>query len=231
MANPLDLEEQEQLDQLKHFWKQYGNAITWILIVVLSAFASWNFYKYRERSQAAEAALLFDEIERTARSADAGQLERAFSDMKDRYPNTVYAQQAGLLVANQQYERGNIDGAKLALTWVAEKSSDPGFQSIAKLRLAGVLAEAKDYLGALNLLGGSFPPAFEALAADRRGDVLLLQGKKSEAVSEFNKAFKLFDERSDYRRLVEVKLNSLGVDPSDSALVAGATNASTKDTK
>ena len=38
MANQLDLEEQEQLDQLKHFWKQYGNAISWALIVVLGAF-------------------------------------------------------------------------------------------------------------------------------------------------------------------------------------------------
>ena len=45
MANQLDLEEQEQLDQLKHYWKQYGNMITWVLIAVLGAYASWNFYQ------------------------------------------------------------------------------------------------------------------------------------------------------------------------------------------
>ena len=37
MASHLDLEEQEQLDQLKHFWKQYGNLITWVLVLVLGA--------------------------------------------------------------------------------------------------------------------------------------------------------------------------------------------------
>ena len=42
MANQLDLEEQEQLDQLKHFWKQYGNPITWVLIVVLAGFSGWK---------------------------------------------------------------------------------------------------------------------------------------------------------------------------------------------
>jgi hypothetical protein len=29
MATQLDLQEQEQLDALKAFWKQYGNLITW----------------------------------------------------------------------------------------------------------------------------------------------------------------------------------------------------------
>ena len=28
-----DLEQQEQLDQVKHFWKQYGNLITWVLVL------------------------------------------------------------------------------------------------------------------------------------------------------------------------------------------------------
>ena len=55
MANQLDLEEQEQLDQLKHFWNQYGNLITGLLIVVLGAVAAWNGYHYWQRSQAAQA--------------------------------------------------------------------------------------------------------------------------------------------------------------------------------
>ena len=62
----LDLEEQEQLDQLKHFWKQYGNLITWVLIAVLGAYAGWNGYQYWQRSQAAQASALYGEIERLA---------------------------------------------------------------------------------------------------------------------------------------------------------------------
>ena len=55
--------------------------------------------------------------------------------------------------------------------------------------------------------------------ADRRGDVYNLQGKKAEAKAEYTKAYKGFDERSEYRRLVEVKLSALGVDPQQ---IAGA---------
>ena len=213
MANQLDLEEQEQLDQLKHFWKQYGNLITWGLIVVLGAFASWNFYQYWQRNQATQAGAMYDEVERAVKSTDAAKIDRVFVDMKDRFASTTYAQQAGLLVAKQYYSVGNIDAAKSALSWVAEKSSDSGYQAIARLRLTGILMESKAFDDALKLLDGTFPASFDALVSDRKGDILLLQGKKKEAVIEYEKSFNKFEERTEYRRLVEVKLNSLGVDP------------------
>ena len=213
MANHLDLEEQEQLDQLKHFWKQYGNPITWLLIVVLGAVAGWNFYQYWQRSQAAQAAVMFDELGRSATSGDIAKLERIFGDMKDRFGSTVYAQQAGLLTAKQHYAVKNIDAASSALKWVADQSTDAGYQAIAKLRLADILVEKKFTDDALKALSGSFPISFEALVADRKGDVLVIQGKSKEAVAQYQKAFDSFGDQTEYRRLVEIKLNALGVSP------------------
>lgn len=213
MANHLDLEEQEQLDQLKHFWQQYGNLITWSLIVVLVGVAAWNGYHYWQRNQSIQAAAMFDEVEKVARSGDLQKTERAFSDMKERFASTTYAQQAGLLVAQTSYAAGNADAAKAALTWVAEKSGDKGFSSIARLRLSGMLIESKAYDEALRLLTDNIAEEFTALAADRRGDAYLAQGKRLEAKAEYQKAFKALDERAEYRRLVLVKLNALGVNP------------------
>ncbi len=213
MANHLDLEEQEQLDQLKHFWKQYGNLITWSLIVVLGAFAAWNIYQRWQLNQASQAAALFDEVERVVKAGDVSKLDRVFADMKEKFPGTTYAQQAGLMVAKTYFEAAKLDESKAALNWVAEKSSDAGYQAIARLRLAGIFVESKAYDDALKQLAGTFPAEFAALAADRKGDIYLLQGKKSEAKAEFESAYKAFDVRSDYRQLVEFKLNSLGVNP------------------
>lgn len=222
MANHLDLEEQEQLDQLKHFWKQYGNPITWLLIVVLGAVAGWNFYQYWQRSQAAQAAVMFDELGRSAASGDIAKLDRIFGDMKDRFGSTVYAQQAGLLTAKQHYAVKNTDAASTALKWVADQSTDPGYQAIAKLRLADILVEKKSTDDALKVLGGSFPISFEALVADRKGDILVIQGKSKEAMTQYQKAFDSFGDQTEYRRLVEIKLNALGVSPQPlgSAVVA-----------
>lgn len=211
MANHLDLEEQEQLDELKHFWKQYGNLITWALIAVLTAFAAWNGYHYWQRSQSTQAATLFEEVDRVVRSGDLEKAERAFSEMKDRFPRTTYAAQAGLLLGKMAFEAGKTESAKSALAWVVENASEDGYATIARLRLSGVLIEAKAYEEAEKVLNGKVSPEFAGLVADRRGDIFILQNKKTDAISEFQKALKAFDEGSEYRRLVDVKLGALGV--------------------
>ena len=213
MAKHLDLEEQEQLAELKHFWARYGNLITWVLIAVFGTVAAWNGYQYWQGRQSSQASVMYDEVDKAVLSGDMARIERSFADMKDRFGGTVYAEQAGLLAAKTFYEKGNVDAAKAALTWVTDKATDEGYKSIAKLRLAGVLIETKSYDDALKLLSGTFPKDFASLASDRRGDILLLQGKKAEAKAEYEKAYKGLDERTEYRRLVEVKLNALGADP------------------
>ncbi len=213
MAKHLDLEEQEQLDELKHFWKQYGDLITWALIAVFGVFAAWNGYQYWQRSQAAQASVMYDEVERAVQSGEVARIDRSLADMKDRFGGTTYAQQAALLAARVYHDKGNADASRAALNWVAEKSPDEGYQAIARLRLAAMSLDKKAYDEALQQVSGSFPKAFAPLAADRRGDILLAQGKKPEAVAEYEKAFKGLDDRTEYRRLVEVKLNALGVDP------------------
>jgi predicted negative regulator of RcsB-dependent stress response len=213
MSNHLDLEEQEQLAELKHFWKQYGSLINAVLIAVLLAVAGWNFFQYWQRSQSTQAAALYDEVERLAKSADTTRLERALGVMQDKFASTAYAQQAGLLAAKVYFDAGKPDLAKAALSWVADKSADEGYQAIARLRLSGILLEAKAFDEALKQLSGPFPAEFAALVADRRGDVYLAQNRKAEAVTEYQKAYKGLEEGNEYRRLVDVKLAALGVNP------------------
>jgi predicted negative regulator of RcsB-dependent stress response len=231
MAKHLDLEEQEQLDELKHFWKTYGNLITWTLIVVFGAYAAWNGWNYWQRSQATQASALNEEVERAVAGDDVAKVERAFNDMKDKFGGTTYAHQAGLRAAKVFADKGKPDLAKAALAWVADKASDEGYRATAKLRLAGLLADAKSYDEALKQLEGDFPSEFEALVADRRGDIYNLQGKKAEAKAQYLKAWNGLDERTDYRKLVEVKLTALGVDPRPAAAAPAPSSAASAGAK
>lgn len=209
----LDLEEQEQLDQVKHFWNQYGGLISWALIVLLAVYAGWNGWQYWQRKQAAQATALYEEVERIAAGGDAARLDRALGDMKDKFGGTVQAQQAALLVAAVHASAGRNEAARAPLQWVAEEGKDEGYKALARLRLAGLLLDAKSYDEALRQLSGSFPAEFEALAADRRGDVYLAQGKKAEAGAEYQKAWQGLAEGNSYRRVVDVKLAALGLKP------------------
>jgi predicted negative regulator of RcsB-dependent stress response len=221
MATPLDLQEQEQLEELKHFWKQYGNLITWALVLVLGAFAAWNGWNYWQREQSVKASAMYDELERAAQAGDAGRAAQVFAELKERYPRTVFAEQGGLLTAKAQLDKGQADGARAALTWVAEYAIEAEYKTVARLRLAAVLLDAKQYDEALKQLDAAKDDkAFEALVADRRGDVLMAQGKKDDARAAYQAAWKAMDATVDYRRLIEAKLTALGAQPQAPAAAA-----------
>ncbi|MDO5288111.1 MAG: tetratricopeptide repeat protein [Pseudomonadota bacterium] len=209
-----DLEEQEQIDQLKHFWNRWGNLITWVLIVVLGAYAAWNGWQYWQRRQATLAAVLYEQISTAAEAGDVARVEQALGDMQAKYGGTTYGAQGALLAAKVLAEKDKATEAKAALAWVADKAPNDGLKSVARLRLASVLTGEKAYDEALKTLSGSFPAYYVALAADRRGDVLLLQGKREEAATEYGKAYQgMGADSGEYRRLVGIKLNALGIDP------------------
>lgn len=213
MSTHLDLEEQEQIDQLKHFWVQHGRWILVALTVVLAGFAAWNAYQFWQNKQAAQAAEMYDEIEKIVSTGDLEKTERLFVEMRDHFPRTTYTQQAGLLLAKNLYEKGKLEAAKSNLTWVAEKASDPAYSTLAKLRLSGLLLDQKLYADALSILSGVQLEEFLPMVADRRGDIYSMQGDLNNAKTEYQKAYDGFDIKSEYRRLIEIKLNMLGVNP------------------
>jgi len=214
MATHLDLEEQEQLDQLKAFWTQYGNLITWLLVLLLGGYAAWNGWNAYQRDQGQKAGSLYDELDRAAQAGDSDRATRIFADMKERYPRATFTHQGGLLAARVAAEKGQYDAATASLAWVADKAGDDEYRAIAHLRLAGLLLDTKKYDEALRQVDAvSGGPEFIALANDRRGDILLTEGKTAEAQAAYLKAWTAMDPKLDYRRVVEAKLNVLGVQP------------------
>lgn len=211
MATHLDLEEQEQLDQIQHFWNKWGTPITGVAVVVMAGFAAWNGYQYWQQRQAVQASALTDVVAVAVESGDQARVAQAFEAVKADYKGTLQAGHAALLVAQSAVTAGKLPEAKAALQWAADNTKDEGYQATAKLRLAAVLMEEKDLDGAATVLRGSFPAEFKGLAADRLGDVLQQQSKTAEAVAAYQEAWKLMDPQTDYRALVGFKLNALGV--------------------
>jgi predicted negative regulator of RcsB-dependent stress response len=213
MANPLDLQEQEQLEDLKAFWRRYGNLITWTLTLALGGFAAWNGWNWYQREQGFKAGAIYDELER---SVQAGELERSariFSDLKERHPGTVWAAQGALLLAREQGVRGKADDAVATLDWAAQQAGDEALKAVASLRLAAAHLDAGRHDKALQVLDTVKAPDFQALVADRRGDVLMAMGRSDDAVKAYQSAWAAMPETLEYRSLVQAKLTSLGAPP------------------
>lgn len=219
MSSHLNLEDQEQIDELKHFWKNWGDLITWLLIAVLGGYAAWMGWQSYQGKQAAQSAALYDTVERAALSGDIALLDRSVTDIKDKFAGTTYAQQAALLAARVYNDKDRKADAKAQLTWVVDKASDEGYQALARLRLAALLVEEKAYDEARKQLTAKSPEAFAPLMADRLGDLAMLQALPAEAVQHYKNAWKGFEPNAEYRRLVAVKLAALGADPEDTTAV------------
>src|SRR5258707_7573762 len=65
-----DLEEQEQLAALKAWWKEHGGGVALAAILVAGAVAAWSGWVWYQRSQAAQAAALYDTLQKAARAND-----------------------------------------------------------------------------------------------------------------------------------------------------------------
>lgn len=222
MATQLDLQEQEQLDQLKAFWNQYGNLITWVLILALGAFAGWNGWKWYQRDQGMKAAALYDALERSAQGQEVDRIASRFADLRDKFGRTAQAAQGALLTARVQADAGQADAARATLAWATDNAGDEALRAVARLRLAGLLLDAKQYDDALKQLDAAAVPGLAPLVADRRGDVLAAQGKPDAARAAWEQAYRELADRLEYRRLVEAKLTAIGAAPAASAASAAS---------
>jgi len=221
MASPLDLQQQEQLDALKSFWTRFGTLITWVLIAVLGGLAAWSALDWYKRSQAVEAAAMFDALERAAVTGDTARVAQVFADLRAQYPRTAYAAKGGLVAARVQLEPQR-EAARAALQWVADEGRIAELREVARLRLAGVLLDDGRAEDALRVLDAVALPAFAALVADRRGDALLALGRRDEARAAYQAALAAMSPELDYRQLVEAKLVALGGAPAPAAAAAPA---------
>jgi len=206
-----DQEEQERIDSLKSWWGQYGNMVLLGVTVFLAAIAGIQGWRYYQNSQRTQAAALYDALENAAQANDAKKTRDAATAIMDQYPATAYAANAALLSARANYETGDAKSAKAQLQWVVEHASEGASRQLARLRLAGLWLDEKNYAEALKLLESEHDAAFDAMYADLKGDVLAAQGKPAEARAAYQAAIAKTDPKSlAYRNYVQAKLDALG---------------------
>jgi predicted negative regulator of RcsB-dependent stress response len=206
----LDLQEQEQVDALKAWWKDNGKWVVGVLVVAMLGFAGMQFWKSYQAGQAVEAAKLYSEVVKQTASNDAKRIGDAADALASRYGSSAYAPRAQLLAAQASLQARDIPHAKAQLFWVIEHAKESALQDTARLKLASVMLDEKKYDDALKQLDAAHPEAFTGLYADLKGDVLAAMGKPTEARNAYQQALDKTDASSMYRNLIQLKLDGLG---------------------
>ncbi|HVY08077.1 MAG TPA: tetratricopeptide repeat protein [Burkholderiales bacterium] len=205
-----DLEEQEQIAELKQFWKQYGKLIVTLAVAAIVAFAGMQGWRAYKQNQAEKASALFTRFSEAVRKNDVKEIRDLGKQITDGYGSTAYGPTAALLLAKTNYENGDAAAAATQLQWAIDNAKDAETAEIARLRLAGLQLEQKKYNDALKLLETPHSAAMETLYADLRGDVMLAQGRTAEAKAAYKTAIEKALPNSSYRSVVQIKLDALG---------------------
>ena len=206
----LDLEEQEQLDEAKLWWKQHGNKVIWGVTVFLLAVAGWRGWETWSRNQAAEASMLFDQAVQATGLNDLKTAKDAAARIMENHSSSAYASPTAWLAGRINLETGDVKSARAQYQYALDHARDGGARQMARLRLATLLLDQKEYDPALKLLGETFDPAFQGLANQLKGDVLSAQGKTAEARDAYKLALEKLDDKSSLKPLVEIRLDGLG---------------------
>ena len=207
----LDLHEQEQFEALKAWWKDNRIQILGAVLIVVVAMGGWRGWQYYQHKQAGEAATLYQQFIEQLASHDAKRVNDAAAAVMDKFASTAYATRAALLAAQVNEQGRDMAHAKTQLQWVVEHAGEADLKDVARLRLAAIFLDEKNYAEALTQLEAKHPDSFDSLYADLRGDVLSAQGKIDEARSSYKLAYEKMDAQSMFRNLIQMKLDALGV--------------------
>ena len=176
-----DLEEQEQISEIKAWWAENGKLVTTALLAAAIGSVSWQGLKWYQNKQASEAGAIYFAVQEASRLNDAAKTREAAGQLVDRFGDTSYAQMAALVSAKVQFAGGDSKNARAPLEWLISKGSDPALKDIARLRLATILMHEGAYAEALKHLEGASASSLKPRFDDLRGDVLAVDGKTDQA--------------------------------------------------
>ena len=204
------LEEQQELDNFKYFWKTTGKWLFAVLILAALGYLGYTVYQNRKVSQNQEAAAILAEIvEKAQNKAPQNEINAELTKLQQSYPQSISAAQATLMAAATEFDAHRYDVAEAHLKWVLSNQQDSLIQALAAQRLGVVLLQQKKYDAALAALDTPVDAAFAPLLMETKGDVYAAQGKSQEALKNYGQALEKMSQDSVGRELVQMKLDSL----------------------
>jgi len=205
-----NLEEQEQINKIKYFWKDYGKYILGLIIIVVVVYASSALWAYKSENDAAQAAVIYAKFTTVANNNDSKNMYLLADELQQKYAKTEYASFASMWAAKVAFKARDLTLASNYLNWVTLRSRDKSLVMVAKLRLADVYLEQNKTDQALAITLEKVAPEFQGLFYAKRGDIYVVAKQKAKAIDAYKAALSVSEGSQDLQNLVQMKLDVLG---------------------
>ena len=228
------LTEEEQLEVLKRWWKDYGKTVISAIVAAVVIYFAWTAWQDKQRVKAESASSQYDtlvkllnvEQGKTLSDADKATADHIANELKEKNGKSLYAQGAAFYLAKSAVDAGNLDKAVTELQWILSSKPAVATEQLARVRLARVYVAKAAYAEAQAQIAQEPSKAFASEYAEVRGDILKAQGNKEAAATAYKKALETTDPQNQERSMVlQMKadeLKSADVVPAAPAVVEKA---------
>jgi predicted negative regulator of RcsB-dependent stress response len=204
------LTEEEQLEVLKRWWKDYGKTVISAIVAAVVIYFAWTAWQDKQRVKAESASSQYDtlvkllnvEQGKTLSDADKATADHIANELKEKNGKSLYAQGAAFYLAKSAVDAGNLDKAVTELQWILSSKPAVATEQLARVRLARVYVAKAAYAEAQAQIAQEPSKAFASEYAEVRGDILKAQGNKEAAATAYKKALETTDPQNQERSMV-----------------------------
>ena len=202
------MSEQEQLQAIRNWLKKYGPSVIIGIVIAFVASFGWRYWLQHQLQQRSQASMFYEQMLLNQSSHQNQQATQFGNELMQKYQQTPYAVLAGLTLANQAVEQGDLTLAAKNLQWVIENAHDKAIQVIAKLRQARILLAQNKPQDALKLLNTINDKNFLPEIAIVKGDAFIALGDKTSARAVYQQALNTLPPNATIKSMVKMKLDA-----------------------
>ena len=200
------IEEEQEINQLKDWWKENGKTIIVAFILGVGGMFGWRYWQAHQAEQIAQASAQYDALIYSAQQDE--QVKKAnIEQFVQANSKTAYAVFALLDEAKKATEKQDFAAAEVNLNQALTQSQDEVLTSIVALRLSAVQFQLGQLDNALTTLNQVKGESFNARKAILTGDIQVAKGDKVAAKNSFEQAQQSGSQLE--QQMAKMKLNNL----------------------
>jgi len=205
----LDIEEQQQIEQVKKWLAEYGLTLVVAIIGAIILLFGYQRWSQMHERMMEHASVRYEQLLDNLAQNKIIAADQSAAYLIKRYPHSTYARLAELLIARRDISLNQYADATQKLTEVMQHGNVASLREIARLRLARLEIQQQQPQKALDTLKDVDANAFLASVAAVRGDAYAALNNTAMARQSYQQAIMGLPEAAILRSMTIMKLNNL----------------------
>lgn len=202
------LTEQEQIELLKNWIKQYSLVIIAGVLLAIVSITAWRYWQQRQEKILTYASVVYDEMLTKRAQQNLTTTNAQASKLLKNYEQTTYAHLAALMLARNAILANQFNEAEKQFNWVLKQSNVAAIRQIARLRLARLYLSMKQPEKALETLQKIEESSFDGLRYEINGDAYLALNNVKKAKESYAQAIAHLPNAEALRPLLQMKYDN-----------------------